>query len=170
MDAGPVWAQRELDIAAEDTCATLQARLAEVGAPFLADVLDGIRANALKPVPQEERLATLAPAVRKEEGRIDWQLPAQRLLDQMRAFTPWPGLFFQSGGRQFRVTRARLDVPTGNDPPPPAGRNLGIDRIGLHVACGNATRLLVTEFQPAGKRPMAPFNYCLGNCLPETLS
>ncbi len=167
MDAGPVWAQLPVGIDPADTCASLQQRLAAVGAPFLADTVAGILAGQLRQAPQDERLATRAPAVRKQEGRIDWRMPAPRLVDRLRAFTPWPGLFFQAGGRQFRVLQAAVDPAPETAAGP--GTVLAADCNGLRVACGGGTVLRIGEFQPESKRPMTPHDYCLGNQLPAVL-
>jgi len=167
MDAGPVWAKEELPIRPDDTTASYQLRLGERAAPFLLQTLKQIFSGKIRKHPQDESLATLAPAVNKSEGRVDWRLPAQRLYDRLRAFTPWPGLFFSLEKRQIKILDARV---SGKEHHSQAGQVLALDSQGLLVACGLETVLEITAIQPEGKKAMSPGQFSLGNRLPELLS
>lgn len=166
MDAGPVWAKEELPIRPDDTTASYQLRLGERAAPFLLQTLKQIFSGKIRKHPQDESLATLAPAVNKSEGRVDWRLPAQRLYDRLRAFTPWPGLFFSLEKRQIKILDARV---SGKEHHSQAGQVLALDSQGLLVACGLETVLEITAIQPEGKKAMSPGQFSLGNRLPELL-
>jgi len=166
MDAGPVWAKEELPIRPDDTTASYQLRLGERAAPFLLQTLKQIFSGKIRKHPQDESLATLAPAVNKSEGRVDWRLPAQRLYDRLRAFTPWPGLFFSLEKRQIKILDARV---SGKEHHSQAGQVLALGSQGLLVACGLETVLEITAIQPEGKKAMSPGQFSLGNRLPELL-
>jgi methionyl-tRNA formyltransferase len=166
MDAGDVWAQEEVAILPDDTCGSYQQRLGELAAPLLLETMDGIFSGMLKKYPQDDSLATLAPPVKKSEGRVDWNLPARQLVDKLRAFTPWPGLSFRMGSRLVKVIRAgSCDQPHRA----PAGNILSLDAAGLKVACGSGSVLEITAMQPEGKKEMSPWQYSLGNRFPENL-
>ena len=167
MDAGPVWAQEEIAIRPDDTTASYQLRLGERAAPFLLQTLNQIFLGKIRKHPQDDSLATLAPAVKKSEGRVDWRLPAQRLCDRLRAFTPWPGLFFSLEKRQIKIINARVSGKEHHDQ---TGQILALDSQGLLVGCGLETVLEITNIQPDGKKAMSPWQFSLGNRFPELLS
>ena len=106
MDAGPVWAREEIAIRPDDTTASYQQRLGERAAPFLRQTLEQIFAGTIRQHPQDDSQASQAPPLDKKEGRVNWQLPAQRLYDRLRAFTPWPGLFFHLEKQQVKILSA----------------------------------------------------------------
>jgi methionyl-tRNA formyltransferase len=167
MDAGPIWAQEEVAIRPDDSTASYQLRLGEKAAPFLLRTLAQIFSGKIRKHAQDDSLATLAPAVSKSEGRVDWRLPAQRLYDRLRAFSPWPGLFFNLGKRQVKVLSAGVSK---KECPGQPGQILALDDQGLLVVCGLQTVLQITLIQPEGKKPMSPRQFSLGNRLPEVLS
>jgi methionyl-tRNA formyltransferase len=166
MDAGPVWAREEVAIRPDDTTPFFQQRLAERAAPFLRQTLERIFAGAIQAVPQDEALATQAPPLKKEEGRVNWQLPARRLYDSLRAFTPWPGLFFKLESRQVKILGA---VASQGSHQAQAGEVLSLAPEGIQVACGLGTVLEITSIQPEGKKAMTPWHYSLGNRFPKRL-
>ena len=126
-----------------------------------------IFAGTITPAPQDEALASLAPAIEKREGRANWELPARRLYDTWRAFTPWPGLFFHlPEGQQVKVLAA--GVPQREHSASP-GEVLDLSPAGLQVACGLGTVLEILAIQPEGKKEMSPWQYSLGHRLPERL-
>jgi methionyl-tRNA formyltransferase len=103
LDTGPILTQRALPLAPEETGATLHDKLAVLGGDLLLDTLPGYLDGTLTPQPQDDALATFAPRIRKEEGHIDWSLPAQALDRTVRAFTPWPGTFSFWDGKLLRI-------------------------------------------------------------------
>lgn len=166
MDAGMVWAREEIAIRPDDTTASYQLRLGERAAPFLLQTLNQIFLGKIRKHPQDDSRATLAPAVKKSEGRVDWQLPAQRLYDRLRAFTPWPGLFFSLEKRQIKILNAGVSRKEHHGQ---AGQKLALDTQSLQVACGMGTVLEITSIQPEGKKAMSPWQFSLGNRFPELL-
>jgi len=116
LDTGPVLLSRATPIGAEETAADLEARLAVVGAEVLLETLRGIGAGTLKAVPQDHAHATLAPIIRKEDGRLDWTMPAEVLARRVRGFHPWPGTFTAWQGQPLKVLRARTE-PDGPSQP-----------------------------------------------------
>lgn len=167
MDTGSIWAQATVPIRPDDTTAVLMARMAEVGAPFLVQTIHGILSGGLTRRPQNHAEATVAPMLRKEEGRIRWEDPATRLYNKWRAFTPWPGLHFLLNGRRINVTALRVLDERRQAAP---GTVVAHDRCGLRVVCGDQTMVEISEIQPECKKPMPPHAFCLGNCLPPVLT
>jgi methionyl-tRNA formyltransferase len=167
MDAGPVWAREEVAIRPDDTTPSYQQRLGERAAPFLRQTLERIFAGTIALSPQDDSQASQAPPLEKEEGRVNWRLPAQRLYDCLRAFTPWPGLYFHVESQQVKILGARVPQKSHQSP---AGSVLEVTPQGLLVACGLGTVLEITAIQPEGKKEMSARQYSLGHRLPGILS
>jgi methionyl-tRNA formyltransferase len=167
MDAGPVWAREEVVIRPDDTSAAYQLRLGERAAPFLRQTMEKIFAGAIQPQSQDDSLASPAPAIEKKEGRANWELPARRLYDTLRAFTPWPGLFFHIEAQLVKVLGAAVSQQAHQAGP---GDILAVTPQGLQVACGLGTVLEITAIQPEGKKEMSPWQFSLGHRFPARLS
>jgi methionyl-tRNA formyltransferase len=167
MDAGPVWAREEIAIRPDDTSASYQQRLGERAAPFLRQTLEKICAGTIQSFPQDEALASQAPPLKKTEGRANWVLPARRVYDTLRAFTPWPGMFFQLPEQQVKVLGAVVSQKTHQAGP---GDILELTPQGLQVACGLGTVLEITMILPEGKKAMSPWQFSLGHRFPARLS
>lgn len=158
LDTGPTLLSRSTTIGPEETAAELEARLAVMGAEVLIETLAGIGAGTLKPVPQEPARATLAPMIRKEDGRLDWTLPAEALARRVRGFHPWPGTFTLWEGQPLKVLRARVEADGPGEP----GRIVAADRDGIVVGCGHGSRLRLLEVQPESRRAMSAAAFAAG--------
>jgi len=167
LDTGPILAQREEPIRPDDTAATLEGRLAQLGADLLVETLPAYLAGALQPRPQPEEGVTYAKRLRKRDGRVDWSRPAVELDRQVRAFTPWPGAFTTLRGRRLKLLRtAPLPNWRGDAPP---GTVVALDD-GVAVATGEGA-LCLEKVQLAGRRRMDIVAFlcgqrdCIGSCL-----
>src|SRR5262249_2176848 len=109
MDTGPVLRELALPIAPDDTTGTLTEKLSRLGAELLLDVLPGWLAGTIEPEPQDDALATYAPLLQKEAGRIDWHNPAMQIEREVRAFNPWPLSFTSLDGDTLQVLAARAE-------------------------------------------------------------
>jgi methionyl-tRNA formyltransferase len=151
LDTGDILLQRTLVIDAADTAETLGKRLSALGATALGEALPLLAAGRLTPVRQDAERATVARIIEREDGRLDFRLPAHRLVLRLRAFTPWPGGFTSVSGRLLKIHRAEaLRDGAGVEPglPLPAAE-------GWVVACGEGTALRLLEVQLEGKRRMS---------------
>lgn len=148
LDHGPVLASRETEIGPDEDAGALGGRLALMGAQLLVDVL--ARLDDLRPVDQDHAAATQAPKLSREDGELDWGLPADEIDRRVRALQPWPGVTLPLGGNRVKVLRGR--PLTGSGRP---GEVLATGRDGVEVAAGHGSYLL-QEVQPPGRRPMAP--------------
>lgn len=159
LDTGPVLASARTPIRAADTAATLLERLAAMGAELLVRTIPLALAGDMQPVPQDETLATFAPALKKDFGAIDWSLPWHRVSDLVRGLEPWPGAY------TFTPTRVRLRIfpflerVALSDGVP--GQILAIERHGMVVRCGDDS-VRIAVVQPAGSRRMTPWEVAAG--------
>jgi len=157
MDTGPVYAVTRSPIAAEEVAGSLSARLAREGAELLVATLPRIEAGAVVPEPQDDALATLCPKVRREDGQADFSRPAEELVNRLRAFTPWPGLFAFRGGRRVKLLAARADAGRAGAVP---GEVLSAGEE-VVVACG-AGALALARLQAEGRRPLDAATFVRG--------
>jgi methionyl-tRNA formyltransferase len=157
LDTGPTLVARAEPIRDDDTADVLEARLSALGASVLIETLAGLEAGTLPAVPQDAERATLAPIIRKEDGVIDWALPAADIERRVRGFHPWPGASTTLAGRGLRILRARV-AEGGGEP----GTVAAVDREGLHIACGSGTRLVLLDVQPESKRAMPAAAFAQG--------
>jgi methionyl-tRNA formyltransferase len=106
MDTGPVLARRSEPIHPTDTTGSLAERLSRLGADLLCETLPRWLAGDIEPEPQDDSLATVTHLIRKEDGLIDWKLPAAELSRRVRAYNPWPGAFTTLAGDHITIWNA----------------------------------------------------------------
>ncbi|PSL13656.1 methionyl-tRNA formyltransferase [Marinobacterium halophilum] len=148
LDTGAMLNKATCAIDDNDTSGTLHDRLAVLGAELLVSTLAPLAAGTLAPEPQDDQLANYAHKLDKQEGLIDWTLPAAEILRRIRGFNPWPVCFTRLGDDNLRIWSAEPDQQ-GSDAA--AGTILAADGQGIHVACGQGT-LRLTQLQlPGGK-------------------
>jgi methionyl-tRNA formyltransferase len=160
LDTGPTLLSQTLAIGAEETAAELEPRLARLGAELLVATVRGLAEGRLAAQPQDHARATLAPILKKEDGRIEWARPAQEIAWRVRGFTPWPGAFTQADGRLLKVLRANA-LPDAAQAPEP-GAVLAVSPSGVTVACGGGSALRLLEVQPESRRPMPAAAWAAG--------
>jgi len=157
MDTGPLVASRSLALAPDETSATLTPKLASLGADLLLEVLPRWLAGAITPTPQDDRLATTTRILRKEDGLINWTLPAVELERQIRAFYPWPGSFTFWRGKRLNILKA-AGVGEGDNEP---GKVVQIGRkIGVVTGAGV---LLLDMVKAEGGREMKVDEFMRGH-------
>lgn len=158
MDAGAIYLQESILLAADETTGSLQAKLTPIGASLLLETLRRLKEGSLQPREQDESLATLAPILKKEEGRIDWTQPAPVIERRVRGLDPWPGAFTHVAGKLLKVHRAAL--VSGQDAKSP-GEVLRADSGGFWVSAG-AGVLALTEVQLENKKRLPGIEFVKG--------
>jgi methionyl-tRNA formyltransferase len=108
VDTGSVLLQARTPILPEDDAGTLHDRLADVGAEIVLHTVRLIELGKAVPRPQDPALASPAPKIFREDCRIDWHAPAQRVRNQIRGLSPSPAAFTRHGGRVLKIYRARI--------------------------------------------------------------
>jgi len=171
MDTGPILSQRTVPITPWDTSGSLGERLAVVGAELLLEVLPRWLADEIEPQPQDDSLATHASLLSKEDGAIDWTLPATDIWRRVRAFNPWPGASTTLEGQTLLIWEAwPLSVSGGEEPgtvlpltaeqrqmlPPEAG-----EEEALAVQTGEGL-LTILRLQRAGRRSLTAAEFIRG--------
>jgi methionyl-tRNA formyltransferase len=160
MDTGAILLQETIPITPDDTVGTLSPRLAELGGNLLVETITRLKAGTLIPRPQDSSRATLAPLLKKEDGIIDWALPATALANRIRGLAPWPGAYTTvAGGDRWTIWRARkVPGPVTKSP----GVIVKVTHEAIHVATADGI-LAVMELQAANSRRMAVSQYLAGH-------
>jgi len=159
LDAGDILLQEPVSIAPEETAESLAPRLAGIGAELMIKTLHGLKAGTIHPRPQDHTQATLAPTLKKEDGRIDFTRSAREIFNRLRGFQPWPGAFTSFRGKNLHIWEAK---PIDRSLPPGALRT---EHETLLVGCGGNSALELLVVQPEGKRRVAARDFLHGHRL-----
>jgi methionyl-tRNA formyltransferase len=103
LDTGDMLTKRAILIEQDETAQTLHDKLMQIGAKLLIETLPKVLSGEIQPQQQDDSLATYAPQINKEDGRIDWSQPSINIERLVRAFTPWPGTFTFWNGKQLKI-------------------------------------------------------------------
>ncbi len=160
LDTGAMLLEREIAIDDEDTAETLAEKLSTVGADLMVRTLGGLERGEIQPRPQDSAQATLAPMLKKEDGRINWSLMAEEIARRVRGFQPWPGASTTFRGKQLRLWAAQpqqSSLPQQQEPGTivAAGSN-------LLIVCGAGTLLEVKELQLEGRKRVSARDFLNG--------
>jgi methionyl-tRNA formyltransferase len=156
LDTGDILLQQELAIAEEDTSETLAPKLAAIGAELMVETLRGLQSGTITARPQDHAHASLAPILKKEDGRINFGQTAEEIYNRLRGFQPWPGAFTLFRGKILNIAAGRPDsqqVPQAQ---------LLAKGAQLFVGCGRSTSLEILELQPEGKKRMPARDFIHG--------
>jgi methionyl-tRNA formyltransferase len=164
LDTGAVLAQAATPIAPEDDAPSLHDRLARLGADLLVKTIPDYASGKIIPRPQPVAGATYARKITREDGRLNWPVPARALWNRVRALKPWPGTFtllpttYKS--RLLKIWSAEIESQLAGEP----GKILSADQTGIVVGCGQqALRLL--ELQREGGRRLTAQQFLAGHDL-----
>lgn len=160
LDTGDILMQRAIPIGREDTAETLSPKLAAIGADLMFETLRGLENGQVRPTPQDHSRATLAPILKKEDGRMDFTRSAKELFNRLRGFQPWPGAFTIFRGKTMQVHRAQPMQHAGTLTP----GVLAVEGTRLLVGCGQhaESALELIEIQLEGKRRMTAQEFING--------
>jgi methionyl-tRNA formyltransferase len=158
LDTGPILLTADTRIGADETAPELAARLAELGAPLMVETLRKLDRGELRPQPQDNSQATLAPLLKKEDGSIDWSQPARAVYNRIRGLQPWPGAFTTFRGKMCHIWgRAVEEAATAAVP----GVILFVNQS-LAVACGSGTVLGLESLQLEGRKRITAREFASG--------
>jgi methionyl-tRNA formyltransferase len=159
MDTGPMLHVREMPIGEEDTAETMFSKLSILGAEALREALRKLLEGTLDETPQDAALATYAPKLTKEHGRIDWSRPAGEVCNLVRGMTPWPSAFAIHAGKTLKILSSVVAGESGAAGG--AGEVVALGRDGIAVACGEGV-LRLQVVQPEGGKAMDAWSYAHG--------
>ena len=159
LDTGPMLLKYQTGIGPDETALDLYAQLAEAGAPLIVETLKELDRGEIAPTPQDNSQASLAPPLKKEDGRIDWFLPAPKIYNRIRGLQPWPGAFTAFRGATCRIWGKPLEPLAAGGMP---GIILPTQEDGLLVICGVSTVLHVEQVQIEGRNRISDREFMNG--------
>jgi methionyl-tRNA formyltransferase len=160
LDTGDILLKSEASIQDEDTAETLSAKLSRLSADLVTETLRRLERGDVAAQPQDHAQATLAPVLKKQDGRIDWQLPAKNIWNRIRGLRPWPGAYTSFRGKNLHIWSAPR--PTVIETPTFAPGTLLPDHGTLRVICGQGTLLEPREVQLEGRKRLAARDFLNG--------
>ncbi|NOZ41517.1 MAG: methionyl-tRNA formyltransferase, partial [Planctomycetes bacterium] len=166
LDAGPALGVQRIAIDANETSGELEARMADLGADLVLEIVGQLTKGTVIPVTQDKSQATKAPRLTKEMGQIDWSRSALEIKNQVRALQPWPRAFTtwrRAEGEPVRLIVHRVAVDNSSfasEQAPPG--IVALADTDLKVNTGNGV-LDLQLVQPAGKRVMPIADFLRGN-------
>jgi len=160
LDSGPILARAQIPISARDTTGSLITKLSLLAAQLLLEVLVYWLRDELTPQPQNEAEATYCSLITKEEGEIDWHLPAIDIWRRVRAFQPWPGSYTRWLGKRLEIIEA---VPLAQEVALEVGQVVAPERLGAAFGVQTGDGILgVLKVQLEGKRATSAAEFLRG--------
>ena len=158
LDTGDLLLAKAVPIAPHETAVDLFASLADQGAQLMVNTLAGLTEGIVEPRPQNHAQATLAPVLKREDGLIDFAMPAQRIYNRWRGFQPWPGAYTLLRGKKLIVQRMAVVEEKSTDSP----GSLTVREDALLLTCGENSMLALEEVQLEGKRRISAAEFLRG--------
>jgi methionyl-tRNA formyltransferase len=162
LDTGAILRMEKTPIGPDDTGQTLHDRLAAMGGRMIVPGIEDLAAGRLTAQPQPSEGVTYAKKLERDEAKLDWTQPAERLSRLIRAFTPWPGAFFDLGHERIKVWGAEPVAGAGT---PQIAPGVALDDR-LTIACGEGA-LRLTRLQRPGGKAMDAESFLRGYPLPR---
>jgi methionyl-tRNA formyltransferase len=165
LDTGEILMQRVMTLAPDQTSADVFPMLAEMGAALMVETLEGLAAGSVKPVKQDDSLATYAPILTRDDGQMDFSKPAMTIYNRWRGFQPWPGAWTLLKEKKLVAHRLMpLDAGSLAGAPDEPGL-LRVEPGRMFVRCGAETWLELVEVQLEGKKRMQAADFLRGYAL-----
>ncbi|MGE5197179.1 MAG: methionyl-tRNA formyltransferase [Deltaproteobacteria bacterium] len=161
MDAGPVIAQEKISIDNDDNARTLERKLSDLGAHLLLQSLKSIENGRYALLPQDDAKVVLASKLRKEDGLIKWDVPAQDIYNRIRGCVGWPGAFTHYEGKLMKIYRARVAAVSHASGRGRPGEIIKISREGISVYTAKDI-LIIEELQIEGRKRMDAAQFISG--------
>jgi methionyl-tRNA formyltransferase len=159
MDTGEMLLQEELRIGAEETAPELAVRLAEAGAPLMVETLRRVAKGELAGRAQNHAAATMAPMLKREDGRIEWSRTATEIYDRMRGFAPWPGAYTEFRGQTWHLRGKPVSNEGGAAGEP---GTILVEKDGVRVICGGGSRLEILNVKQEGRKEISAGEFVRG--------
>lgn len=165
LDAGGIVAQKKVLLTEDDSLISAEKKLMAASGELLLEVLQTIKNNTYRLIPQDESKASYVSKLDKEMGKIDWSQSASYIHNQIRAFVSWPTAYTYLKGRRVKLLQSKVESHTKNSVNSNPGVVYDIKKTGSAlISCGTGALELI-QIQPESGKPMTPYSYSVGNQL-----
>lgn len=162
MDTGDILLKKEIEIEKTDDALSLSHRLSTLGAKLLLETISQLKKGALSSTPQDHSKASYAPALKKEDGNIEWKMEAQAIHNRIRGTVPWPGTATNLDNKLLKIFKSKVIEEENQEPP---GKISQVSPEGIKVATGKCY-LLLTEVQLQDRKRMKAAEFVRGHPIP----
>ncbi|MEE8381027.1 MAG: methionyl-tRNA formyltransferase, partial [Thermodesulfobacteriota bacterium] len=162
MDTGDILLKKEIEIEKTDDALSLSHRLSTLGAKLLLETIRQLKKGDLSSTPQDHSKASYAPALKKEDGNIEWKMEAQAIHNQIRGTVPWPGTATNLDNKLLKILKSKVIEEENQEPP---GKISQVSPEGIKVATGKSY-LLLTEVQLQDRKRMKAAEFVRGHPIP----
>lgn len=154
LDTGPIYQIFEMEIDETIKTPELEEKLGILAAQNIENVLLQIYDGSLQPQPQPLAGISYAKKIHKDDGRINWNIPASKICRMLRAFYPWPGAFFELEISEGHLIHIKITEMTEDEPLHLPPGTIVADQKKFRVACGNDTAISIEKLIPEGRKEM----------------
>tara|TARA_B100000427_G_scaffold245547_1_gene208565 strand:- start:2056 stop:2979 length:924 start_codon:yes stop_codon:yes gene_type:complete len=158
VDTGNILLQKECKIEEDDNYGTLSSKLSTIGAEILVKSIRKYNDGTITPTLQDNKLATLAPKIKKEDYIIDWNQDASIVNNKIRAFSPYPGAYTLINNKRIKIFKSELN--NGIDYKE-TGKIINLSKEYFEVTCSHGS-LKIYEIQIEGKKRMSSKDFIMG--------
>jgi methionyl-tRNA formyltransferase len=159
LDTGDIISQVKIPIDIEDTSGTLFPKVFNAATGLLVKTVNSIKKGKAGTVKQNDREATYAPTIKKEQGIIDWKQPARSIYNKIRAFDPWPVAYTYYKDKTLKIWRSEVVERDKGEP----GKISDIMKSeGFVIGAGEGS-LLILEVQPQAGKRMSAYQFAIGH-------
>jgi methionyl-tRNA formyltransferase len=162
MDTGDILLKKEIEIEKTDDALSLSHRLSTLGAKLLLETIRQLKKGDLSSTPQDHSKASYAPALKKEDGNIEWKMEAQAIHNQIRGTVPWPGTATNLDNKLLKILKSKVIEEENQESP---GKISQVSPEGIKVATGKSY-LLLTEVQLQDRKRMKAAEFVRGHPIP----
>ena len=167
LDSGPILGMEEFSISPEANTGELEDALAKLGADLFLRLLHPYVSGTLVPAPQNESMATSAPAILKADSSVNWEWSSTRIHNLVRAFNPNPGARTILRGNLIKLWKTRIVSEVHTDQHLPIGSATQFGKRRVRVTCGDRSLIELVQIQPANSRRMSASEFANGVRLRE---
>jgi methionyl-tRNA formyltransferase len=160
LDSGNMFAKVKRPIGPDETSDVVERDLAELGASLLVTVVEDLASGSAVEEPQDDMMSTYAARLTKDEGLVDWTLPAVYIHNRVRGLYPWPHAHTYLDGGRVIILRTRVGATPSTEPP---GTVVDVSNDRLHVATGHSGLIAIEDLQPEGRRAMRTREFLAGH-------
>ncbi|MCM8831227.1 MAG: methionyl-tRNA formyltransferase [Candidatus Omnitrophica bacterium] len=159
IDSGQIISQKTIEILDTDDVVLLKNKLAFLAADLILETLNIIKSNDFKLIPQDQNLATFAPKLKKEDGKINWDTEARYIFNLIRGLKGWPSAYTYFQSTMIKVLEAEDCEQEVLQQP---GTIVKIDKTGIYVSTKKGL-LKIKKLQPQNKKEMDAYVFVIGH-------
>jgi len=160
VDSGNILMQEKMFIDPDDDYGSLAERMSEAGAKLILNTINGIQDRSIDKIPQDASAVTYAPKIKKSDCQINWDDPAEKIHNLIRALSPQPGAFSHVKNKRYKLYKTKILEPHASKLLPGTVVNRTDSNLWVQTGTG---LLAIDEIQAEGKNKLNAENFLRGS-------